>query len=205
MKKFSLVACLVVLAASLSPDARTASAQRRMNQERTSQGQRGGERQRPADQGANPDDEFQPRGRGKDIPSLDDVRQRRRNRRALRDPGERRKMQQQIMRAIGLRPEQVTRISEIRRSFDDEVIASGRRIRETRRALDRAIMSERFDQESFDRHAEEHAKAQADNVRLQARIRAQIRGVLTPEQVIRFNELERKLRREKRSERLGDQ
>ncbi|HKG23800.1 MAG TPA: Spy/CpxP family protein refolding chaperone [Blastocatellia bacterium] len=220
MKKFSLVACLVVLAASLSPDTRALSAQRQMNQDRTPQGQsgndrmsqernaqnqRGGESRRPADQRANPDDEFQRRGRGKDTPSLDDVRQRRRNRRALRDPGERRKMQQQIMRAIGLRPEQVTRMSEIRRSFDDEIIASGRRIRETRRALDRAIMSERFDQELFDRYAEEHAKAQADNVRLQARIRAQIRGVLTPEQVIRFNELERKLRREKRSEKFSDQ
>jgi Spy/CpxP family protein refolding chaperone len=126
-------------------------------------------------------------------------------RRALRDPGQRRKMQQQVMRAIGLRPEQVTRMNEIRRSFDDEVIASGRRIRETRRALDRAIMSERFDQELFDRNAEEYAKAQADNARLQARIRAQIRGVLTPEQVLRFNELERKLRRERRDDASGNQ
>lgn len=175
MKRFSLVVCLVALAASLPADARAVS---------TQQGQREGQRERAQAQGN---------------------RSRRAMRRALRNPEERRNMRQQIMRAIGLRPEQVARMNDIRRSFDDEVIASGRRIREARRALDRVIMSERFDQELFERQTEELAKAQADNVRLQARIRAQIRGVLTPEQVIRFNELERRMRRERREERSNDQ
>lgn len=184
MKKFSLVACLIALAASLPADARAVSAQRQMNQARAQQGQREDQSERAQVQGNRP---------------------RRARRRALRNPQERRNMRQQIMRAIGLRPEQVARMNEIRRSFDDDVIASGRRIREARRALDRVIMSERFDQELFERQTEELAKAQADNVRLQARIRAQIRGVLTPEQVIRFNELERRMRRERREERSNDQ
>jgi Spy/CpxP family protein refolding chaperone len=201
MKNLPLVACLIVLAAALSPGTPTVSAQRQANQERTPQV----ERPRQGNPRANPDDGFSRRGRAKGRALGDDERPRRGIRRALGNPGERRKMQEQIMRAIGLRPDQVARMNEIRRGFDDEIIASGRRIRETRRALDRVIMSERFDQESFDRHAEEYAKAQADNVRLQARIRAQIRGVLTPEQVIRFNELERKLRRERRDEKAGDQ
>lgn len=205
MKKFSLVACLIVLAVSLSPGTESVSAQRQPNQERNPQSDRAGARQRQGSPQVNPDGGLRRRDRANARAPIANERPRRAMRRALRNPDERRKMQQQIMRAIGLRPDQVTRMNEIRRSFDDEVIASGRRIRETRRALDRAIMSESFDQELFDRQAEEYAKAQADNVRLQARIRAQIRGVLTPEQVIRFNELERSLRRERREENANDQ
>ena len=203
MKKFSLVACGIVLAASLSPDAPGVSAQRQMNQEGDPQGQR--ERAKQQDPRVDSGVDLQRRERRRARAQMQPNRPGRAMRRALRNPEERGKMRQQIMRAIGLRPDQVARMNEIRRGFDDDVIASGRRIRETRRALDRVIMSERFDQELFERQAEEHAKAQADNVRLQARIRAQIRGVLTPEQVVRFNELERKLRRERREERGNDQ
>ena len=52
-----------------------------------------------------------------------------------------RQLQQRVMQAIGISPEQRMRMQEIRRNHDDEVISAGRRLRQARQALDRAIMS----------------------------------------------------------------
>lgn len=104
-------------------------------------------------------------------------------------------MQQQLARAIGLTPQQRTQMEGIRRSFDDDVIAAGRRVRQARAALDASIMREPFDEELISVRADELAGAQADLIRLQARMRARVRGVLTPDQVLKFNELERRMRR----------
>ena len=118
----------------------------------------------------------------------------------LRSPEGRRRMQQQLMQAIGITNEQRSRMDTIRRSHEDEVISAGRRLREARRAFDRVIMNEQYDEASINRHADELAAAQADMIRLQARIRGQVRSVLSPEQVMRFNELERRLRRQQREQ-----
>lgn len=125
------------------------------------------------------------------------------NRRAL-NRNQRQRLQQEVMRAIGLTQDQHLRMADIRRNYDEELIATGRRVREAKRGLDRAIMAEQFDEAQFNARAEDLARAQADLVRLQARLRAEVRGVLTTEQVIRFNELERKLRREQRERRLNE-
>lgn len=105
-------------------------------------------------------------------------------------------LQQRVMQAIGLRPEQRMRMQEIRRSHDDEIISAGRRLRQARQALDRAIMSEPFSEAEVRRATEALASAQADKTRLDASLRAQVRGVLTPDQVQRFNQLQREMRRE---------
>jgi Spy/CpxP family protein refolding chaperone len=109
-------------------------------------------------------------------------------------------LQKRLMQALGLSPEQSMRLQQIRRDHEEERIAAGRRLRQARQALDRTIMSERYDEAAVRRATEELAEAQADKVRLEARIRSQIRNVLTTDQVFRFHQLERQLRREMREQ-----
>ena len=114
-------------------------------------------------------------------------------------------IQQRLMQAIGLRPEQRMRMQEIRRSHEDDVIASGRRLRLARQALDRAIMSEPYSEAEVRRATEALAAAQADKIRLDASVRSQVRGVLTPDQVQRFHQLQREMRRDLREQQQKDQ
>jgi Spy/CpxP family protein refolding chaperone len=115
-------------------------------------------------------------------------------------PEQKRMVQQRLMREIGLTENQRLRMAEIQRSHEDERISAGRRLRLARQALDQAIRSEQFDEKQINQQIEELAAAQADQIRLQARIRAQMRSVLTTEQMIRLNELERRLRRQMREQ-----
>lgn len=106
------------------------------------------------------------------------------------------KLQALVMQRLGLTPDQRIRMRDIRQSHDDEIIGAGRRIRQARTALDRAIMSENYSEAEVRRATEDLASAQADRIRLQSRIRAQVRGVLTNDQVQEFHRLERELRLE---------
>jgi Spy/CpxP family protein refolding chaperone len=115
-------------------------------------------------------------------------------------PEQRRMVRQRLIREIGLTDNQRLRMAEIQRSHEDDVISAGRRLREARQALDRAIRSEQFDERQVNQYIEDLAAAQADQVRLQARIRARMRGVLTSDQMMRLNELERRLRRQMREQ-----
>jgi Spy/CpxP family protein refolding chaperone len=119
---------------------------------------------------------------------------------ANRQPGanqaKKQRLRQMVMQRLGLTPDQRMRMQEIRRSHEDDAITTGRRLRQARAALDRAIMNESFNEDAVHRATEELAAAQADKIRLESRIRSQVRGVLTTEQVQEFNRLERELRRE---------
>ena len=117
------------------------------------------------------------------------------NRQGL-DPARKRELQQRLMQAIGLTPDQRLRMQEIRRSHEDEVIAAGRRLRQARQSLDRAIMSESYDEQQVRRATDELTAAQAEKIRLDATIRGQVRHVLTTDQVMRFHQLQRDIRRE---------
>jgi Spy/CpxP family protein refolding chaperone len=133
------------------------------------------------------------------------VGQRGRNRPLNPNQIKRQQLQQRVMEAIGLTAEQRMRIQEIRRSHDDEVIAAGRRVRQARQALDRAIMNEAYNESEVRRATEALADAQADKIRLESSVRAKVRGVLTPEQVLRFHELQREMRRDmKEQQRVQD-
>lgn len=112
----------------------------------------------------------------------------------------RQQLQQRVMQAIGLTPTQRMRIQDIRRSHDDDVISAGRRIRQARQALDRAIMNENYSETEVKRATEALAAAQADKIRLDANVRSQVRGVLTTEQVQRFHQLQREMRRDMREQ-----
>jgi len=117
---------------------------------------------------------------------------------AGRNPNQLRKqqLQQRVMQAIGLTPAQRVRIQEIRQSHDDDLISAGRRLRQARQALDRAIMSESYSEPEVRRATEALAAAQADKIRLDANVRSQVRGVLTSDQVQRFHQLQREMRRD---------
>lgn len=114
-------------------------------------------------------------------------------------------LQQRVMQAIGLTPAQRMRIQEIRRSHDDDVISAGRRLRQARQALDRAIMNETYSESEVRRATEALAAAQADKIRLDASVRAQVRGVLTSDQVQRFHQLQREMRRDMKEQQERDQ
>jgi Spy/CpxP family protein refolding chaperone len=114
-------------------------------------------------------------------------------------------LQQRVMQAIGLTPAQRMRIQEIRRSHDDDVISAGRRIRQARQALDRAIMNETYSELEVQRATEALAAAQGDKIRLDANVRAQVRGVLTSDQVQRFHQLQREMRRDMKEQQQRDQ
>jgi Spy/CpxP family protein refolding chaperone len=118
---------------------------------------------------------------------------------ANRQPGanqaKKQRLRQMVMQRLALTPDQRMRMQEIRRSHEDEAITTGRRLRQARAALDRAIMNEAYNEDAVRRATEELAAAQADKIRLESRIRSQVRGVLTTEQVQEFNRLQRELRR----------
>jgi Spy/CpxP family protein refolding chaperone len=114
-------------------------------------------------------------------------------------------LQQRLMQAIGLTPEQRTRMQEIRRSHVDELAAAGRRLRQSRQALDQAIMSEPYNEADVRRATEALAAAQADKIRIDATVRSQVRGVLTSGQVQRFHQLQREMRREMKEQQQKDQ
>jgi Spy/CpxP family protein refolding chaperone len=111
------------------------------------------------------------------------------------------RLRQMVMQRLALTQDQRLRMQEIRRGHEDETISTGRRLRQARAALDRAIMSENYREEDVRRATDELAAAQADKIRLESRIRAQVRGVLTLEQVQEFNRLQRELRREMQQQR----
>jgi Spy/CpxP family protein refolding chaperone len=124
---------------------------------------------------------------------------------ANRQPGanqlKKQRLRQMVMQRLALTQDQRLRMQEIRRNHEDETISTGRRLRQARAALDRAIMSENYREEDVRRATDELAAAQADKIRLESRIRAQVRGVLTLEQVQEFNRLQRELRREMQQQR----
>lgn len=114
-------------------------------------------------------------------------------------------LQQRLMQAIGLSPAQRMRMQEIRRSHEDELAAAGRRLRQSRQALDRAIMSETYNEADVRRATEALAAAQADKIRIDSTVRAQVRGILTPDQVQRFHQLQREMRLEMKEQQQKDQ
>src|SRR6185503_4301568 len=110
------------------------------------------------------------------------------------------RQRQQLIEALGLTSDQRIRLGEIRRNLDDEQISIGRRIRQARNALDRAIMSPNYNEALVRSYTEELATAHADQIRFQSRLRVQLRNVLTSDQVIRLRQLEQDLRRQLREE-----
>ncbi len=102
-------------------------------------------------------------------------------------------IRQQLMDALSLTPDQRQRINGIHNSHQEEAIAVGRRLRQARQNLDRALWTENYNESLVKQFSEELAQAQADQIRLQFRVNAEIRGIITNEQIRRFRQKEREL------------
>ena len=105
---------------------------------------------------------------------------------------------QALMRELGLTPEQRQRMNRVGVRHEDELVIVGRRVRQARQALDLAILDERYDEALIKRRIDDMASAVADRARLQAQMRAEVRSVLTPLQVVRLKELQRQQRQQRR-------
>jgi Spy/CpxP family protein refolding chaperone len=92
-------------------------------------------------------------------------------------------------------------MAKITTQHDEEVVAAGRKIRQAQRGLDEAIMNPLYNEAEINRRIEDLAQARADQVRLQQRMRAEIRKVLTPEQVMKFNEVQREMQKKMQEQR----
>ena len=199
MKKHSIAPVSIAIAVLLSFAAANASAQIRPNPNRAARIERRIEGRAPFDPQLGRRRNPLPGGqRGIDIPPAG-------GRPKLNQAQKKAQLQRMVMQAIGLTPDQHTRIREIHLRHDDERIAAGRRLRQSRQALDRAIMNDRYDEAAVRRATEDLAAAQADKIRLESRIRSEVRNVLTTDQVLRFHQLEREFRRQRRQQQLEQQ
>ena len=196
MKKLFVIVCLTSV--GLSAAATNALAQRRGAQITPQQISQARNRQR---QNPPPNQRRQERLPGNQINRDPSLRENSQPGRALRPAEARRQIQQQAFQAIGLTSDQRLRMENIHHRFEDDIIAAGRRVREARRALESAIMSEDFNESLINQRVESLAAAEADRVRIQFRRRTEIRSVMTSEQIRRFNQFERRLRRQLREQR----
>jgi len=109
-------------------------------------------------------------------------------------------IRQLILQRINLNPQQQERMVKISHSHDDEAAEKGRALRLARQSLEQAIMNPQYNEAEVNRRIEVLAQAQADQVRLNQRIRAEIRQVLTPEQVMKFNQLQREMQQKQQEQ-----
>ena len=112
---------------------------------------------------------------------------------------------QQLMQALGLTQGQRLRMAEIRSRHEEDAIIVGRRLRQARQALDRALYSEEYNEALIKRATEDLVAAQSEQIRLQSRLNAEIRSVMTAEQIRRFREKERELKQEQKRRELLNQ
>ncbi len=88
--------------------------------------------------------------------------------------------------ALGLTPDQMARIREIRQQNRLERQTAQQRLNRAQRALDEAIYSDEASEALVEQRTREVAEAQAAEVRLRARTELGIRRVLTPQQLGTF-------------------
>jgi Spy/CpxP family protein refolding chaperone len=101
-----------------------------------------------------------------------------------------------VLEALNLTPVQQARVREIHAAHEEEVREIGGRLRAARNALDRALMGNIYNEIVIKEHTEELVAAQSEQIRMNARMRAEIRKLLTPEQVRRFHEKNREIQRQ---------
>jgi Spy/CpxP family protein refolding chaperone len=106
-----------------------------------------------------------------------------------------------LMRALGLTPEQLAKIRMIRQQHQEERRLAGERLRNALRALDSAIYSEDASEAVIEERAREVAAAQTATIRLRALTELNIRRVLTPEQLDRLREIRMQQSGQRRLER----
>lgn len=98
--------------------------------------------------------------------------------------------------ALGLTPDQVTRIRTIRQQNRLEMQAARQRMNQAQRALDEAIYADDASEAVIEQRAREVAEAQVNEVRLRVRTELGIRRVLTLQQLNTFRTIRQQRIRE---------
>jgi Spy/CpxP family protein refolding chaperone len=94
-----------------------------------------------------------------------------------------------VFRQLNLSNDQQLQLIRLRRQTGNQIPALQRLRRAQSELLDEALYGESFDQSTIEKRANDLAVTQGEIIRLQARVMAQIRQILTPEQGRRFREL----------------
>ncbi|HUE84166.1 MAG TPA: Spy/CpxP family protein refolding chaperone [Pyrinomonadaceae bacterium] len=107
---------------------------------------------------------------------------------------------QDPIRQLNLTPEQASEIRTIRESLREERAEAGRRVRETRRALDEALESDAPDEGAVEDLLRQAAEAQAAEIRLRVLTEVRIRKILSAEQRATLRTMRRQARRFRREQ-----
>lgn len=94
-----------------------------------------------------------------------------------------------VLRQLDLTPEQQEKMIVLGRRTGNQIPVLTRLRRAQNDALDEAIYSSNFDLKVVEQRAADLAATQAELTKLQARVMAEIRQILTSEQAIKFREL----------------
>ena len=95
----------------------------------------------------------------------------------------------QLLRELGLRPEQIRRMKMINGENRDKMREANFRLHEARKNLDAAIYSDNADDALVETKLREFQNAQAEIAKIRVMTELAIRKILTPEQLVRFREL----------------
>lgn len=106
-----------------------------------------------------------------------------------------------LVRTLGLTPEQIARIRMIREQNREEQQLANERLRDAQRALDEAIYSDNSSESLIEDKARELAAAQTTAARLRALRELRIRRVLTPDQLATLRSLRQQQIRQRRLQR----
>lgn len=106
-----------------------------------------------------------------------------------------------LLRELNLTPDQIREIRELNQSVRQDLRAAQIRQAEVRRALDQAIYAENPDETLVEQRIREFQQAQAEVARIRAQTEFAIRKILTPEQLVRFNELRQEFGERRRTRR----
>jgi Spy/CpxP family protein refolding chaperone len=95
----------------------------------------------------------------------------------------------QLMRELGLRPEQIRQIKMINGENRDKMREANFRLHEARKNLDAAIYSDNANDASVETALREFQNAQTQVIKIRTMTEFAIRKILSPEQLVRFREL----------------
>ncbi len=101
-------------------------------------------------------------------------------------------MRVNVLRQLGLSPEQVQRIGRLNRARKPMVDEAQRRLRIATRALDEAIYADEVVETDVQARLKDFQLAQADVARLRFMNELAVRRILTKDQLTRFRELRRR-------------
>ncbi|HEY6328400.1 MAG TPA: hypothetical protein VI756_03615, partial [Blastocatellia bacterium] len=94
--------------------------------------------------------------------------------------------------------EQATRIQAIKEKYDDQLAESGRKVRLARRAFQQSLINPDATEAEQGRLADELAKAQEAQWRLNAQMRIEQSHVLTPDQIRQLREMQQQFQQNQR-------